>query len=85
MFAEIYFKLLDDLNKKDENSIIYRHHINFMKNELKYYKNINYLDEESNQIVVDYIASMTDDYFIELHKLLFPNSKYIIEYHSYFE
>ena len=50
MFAEIYYKLLDDLNKKDENSIIFKHHINFMKNELKYYKNINYLDEESNQI-----------------------------------
>lgn len=85
MFAEIYYKLLDELKNKDENSIIYKHHITFMDKELKYYRDVNYLDEEPNQIVVDYIASMTDDYFIELHKLLFPNSKYIIEYHSYFE
>jgi len=28
---------------------------------------------------------MTDDYFIELHKMLFPGSKYQIEYKSYFE
>lgn len=36
MFAEIYYKLLDDLKNKDENSIIYKHHIAFMDKELKY-------------------------------------------------
>ena len=85
MFAEVYYKLLDDINKKDESSIIYKHHIRFMENQLRYYKSFNYLDEEPNQIVVDYIASMTDDYFIELHKLLFPDSKNKIVYRSYFD
>ncbi len=51
----------------------------------EYYKGIDYGKEEPNQIVVDYIASMTDDYFIELHKKMFPNSEYKIEYISYFE
>lgn len=45
---------------------------------------IDYLSEENNQIVVDYIASMTDDYFIALHKFLFPESKYSVEYEPYF-
>lgn len=84
MFENMYYKLLDDVNKKDENSIIYKHHINPTGDALNKYHNVDYLSEENNQIVVDYIASMTDDYFIELHKFLFPNSKYTIEYEQYF-
>lgn len=85
MFKDVYYALLDQLMKKDEASIIYKHHMNFIRNSLKYYKGIDYGKEEPNQIVVDYIASMTDDYFVELHKKLFPGSKYEIEYISYFE
>lgn len=85
MFKDVYYTLLEQLMKKDETSIIYKHHMNFIRNSLKYYKGIDYGKEEPNQIVVDYIASMTDDYFVELHKKLFPGSKYEIEYISYFE
>lgn len=85
MFKDVYYALLGQLMKKDETSIIYKHHMNFIRNSLKYYKGIDYGKEEPNQIVVDYIASMTDDYFVELHKKLFPGSKYEIEYISYFE
>ncbi len=85
MFKEIYDKLLFDMMHLNESSIIYKHHIKFLGNSLKYYRGIDYLEQEPNQIVVDYIASMTDDYFIALHKLLFPNSKYKIEYKSYFD
>lgn len=85
MFEEIYEKLLGDVKAHREDSIIYKHHIAFIGNSLKYYKDVNYLKEEPNQIVVDYIASMTDDYFVALHKYLFPDSKYSIEYKSYFD
>lgn len=85
MFEELYYRLLSDLKKGDENSLIYRHHISSVLSDFKYRDNKDYLDEEPNDIVTDYIASMTDDYFIDLHKYLFPNSKYRIIYHSYFE
>lgn len=85
MFVEIYDALLDDVKKKNTDSVIFKHHIDFIYNSLKYYNKADYLSEEPNQIVVDYIASMTDDYFIALHKHLFPDSKYHIEYKSYFE
>ena len=85
MFKDVYYALLEQLKKKDESSVIFKHHMNFIRNTLKYYKDIDYCREEPNQIVVDYIASMTDDYFVELHKKLFPGSKYEIEYISYFE
>lgn len=85
MFKDVYYALLEQLKNKDESSVIFKHHMNFIRNTLKYYKDIDYCKEEPNQIVVDYIASMTDDYFVELHKKLFPESKYDIEYISYFE
>jgi dGTPase len=34
---------------------------------------------------VDYIASMTDDYFIDLHHYLFPDSTYKVQYRGYFD
>lgn len=84
MFEELYYKLLDDVKRNDTDSIIYKHHINPIGNALKQYHGIDYSKEEKNQIVVDYIASMTDDYFIDLHKHMFPDSKYKIEYEPYF-
>lgn len=84
MFEELYYKLLDDVNINDNDSIIFKHHINPIGDALRQYHGIDYSAEEKNQIVVDYIASMTDDYFIDLHRHLFPDSKYKIEYEPYF-
>ncbi|MGN0807167.1 MAG: deoxyguanosinetriphosphate triphosphohydrolase family protein [Candidatus Coproplasma sp.] len=84
MMQELYKKLLDDLVKGDESSYIYRHHISYV--DKPYFKRSRpYTDEKNEQIVVDYIASMTDDYFIALHKKLFPDSDYRIEYVDYFD
>ncbi len=81
---QIYEKLLFDLNNTNENSPIFKHHIAFLQK--SYYKGeIPYTKTEANQIVVDYIASMTDDYFIDLHAHLFPESKLKIEYKGYFD
>ena len=44
------------------------------------------LDKYDDETVVcDYIASMTDDYFVDLFEYLFPKSRYQIKYVSYFE
>lgn len=85
MFREVYYRLLDDLRRHDTSSVIYKHHIDAVREACRHYEEWDYGTEEPNQIVVDYIASMTDDYFIELYKHLFPDSDKVIEYHSYFE
>ena len=85
MFREVYYRLLDDLRRNDASSIIYRHHIDAVREGCRHYEDWDYGREEPNRIVVDYIASMTDDYFIELYKHLFPDSDKSVEYHSYFE
>ncbi len=84
MMAEIYDRLLEDLKKGDLQSPIYRHHIDYV-NQTYYARKMPYEDTEPNQIVVDYIASMTDDYFIDLHHFLFPDSNYKVEYIGYFD
>lgn len=86
MFHLMYEKLLDDLKAGDKNSIIYRHHIDFVREDTATYGADTYLENtEKNQIVVDFMASMTDDYFVDLFEYLFPESPYKIQYVSYFE
>ena len=83
MMQEIYEQLLEDLKNDNQNSPIFRHHIDYV-NQSTYDRWESYNKTEPNQIVVDYIASMTDDYLIDLHKYLFPNSNYYVEYTGYF-
>ncbi len=83
MMAEIYEQLLEDLKQENKYSPIWRHHINVI-NRTYYKRDIPYEATEPNQIVVDYIASMTDDYFIALHKHLFPDSPLQVKYKDYF-
>lgn len=89
MFERMYNRLIIDLENKDETSFIYKHHImHVLKNYYKKYKKdgYNYLkDETRDDIVVDYIASMTDDYFISLYKKMFPEDKINVKYKSYFQ
>lgn len=83
MFRLLYRKLLDDLVSGDRSSPIFAHHIDYV-NTSRYKRREPYENSEPNQIVVDYIASMTDDYFIDLFAKLFPNSPLKIEYNGYF-
>lgn len=85
MFWQIYEKLSDDLKNGRKESVIFKHHMDFVRDNEKYYNaEFTYRDTERNQIVVDYLASMTDDYFIDLYKYLFPKGKYDVDYVPYF-
>ena len=84
MMTEIYEKLLLDLNNGNKSSPIFTHHIDYV-NKAHYKREMPYEDTEPNQIVVDYIASMTDDYFIDLYSHLFPHSDKKIIYKGYFD
>lgn len=83
MMEMMYEKLLNDLKTSNFSSPIFIHHIDYIK-KFYYNKECKYHEQTPNTIVVDYIASMTDDYFVELYKFLFPKNKLKIEYHGYF-
>ena len=84
MMAEIYDQTLEDLKQGNKYSPIFTHHIDYI-NAMRRHNRIPYGGDAPDQIVVDYIASMTDDYFIDLHRHLFPNSSYTVEYLGYFD
>lgn len=84
MMTELYDKLLADLLAGNTASPIFRHHIGYV-NKAHYERRAPYESTEPNQIVVDYIAGMTDDYFVDLHAYLFPDSDFAIKYKGYFD
>ena len=83
MIHRLYYTLLSDLKTGKRSSPIFEHHIEFV-NGSHYAPKQPYEETEPNQIVVDYIASMTDDYCAELYRHLFPKSSIQINYHGYF-
>lgn len=83
MMKLVYYQLRDDLLKENSSSPIFTHHINFI-NSSHYTHKTPYIKTEPNQLVTDYLASMTDDYFIDLFEYLFPESQLKIEYKGYF-
>lgn len=86
MFHYIYNSLLNDAKNLNKNTVLYKHHIEYINEFRKFYPLEDaYSSQEPNQIVVDYIASMTDDYFVDLYHYLFPKGKYDIKYKSYFK
>lgn len=84
MMNEMYEKLLDDLINENKSSPVFTHHIDYI-NKAHYKRKTPYEQTEANQIVVDYIASMTDDYFVDLYSHLFPESDKKIIYKGYFD
>lgn len=84
MIQRLYYKLLSDLKAGNTSSPIFEHHVDFVSSN-HYAAPMPYKETEPNQIVVDYIASMTDNYCTELYKYLFPDSNLEIKYNGYFE
>ena len=92
MFHALYRELLKQAKAPDRNSVLYKHHIEYLRtaNQAARYFDTNtfideYLSGSPDDIVVDFIASMTDDYFIDLYHYLFPRGKYDVKYVGYFE
>lgn len=86
MMEKLYKRFLDDLKKGDESSPIYKNH-------LKEIFGGHYFDKKGkfiyslDDMVVDFIASMTDDYFLEIFAYLFPDDKLTksVRYVDYFD
>ena len=84
MFEKLYDKLYNDFRNKDLSSPVFTHHIDYL-NKLYYKRFKPYNDSDIDDIIADYIASMTDDYFIELYEHLFPSMPHGLKYKGYFE
>lgn len=84
MFRDLYERLLDDLEDGNESSPLFHHHVKQLARASQSFTEAEYLALEPNQIVVDYIASMTDSYFMAMYSHLFPNKPANIALRGYF-
>lgn len=87
MFGELYEELLRQAKSGKQDTILYRHHVSYVKkNNFRIPEGVMpYEETEPNQMVVDFLASVTDDYFLALYKKLFPKGKHEVEFKGYFD
>lgn len=71
MMEILYDSFLEALKTGDESSPIFVHYLNQPS---LYYSYEWELKNRPDDVVVDFIASMTDDFFIDLFKSMFPES-----------
>ena len=82
MYAQIY----RDAAAHNRNSCLYRHHIATELEKQKWYPAaLPYEETDPHDLTVDFIAAMTDDYFVDYYRELFPKSPYQIAYIGYFD
>ncbi len=82
LMLKLYEQLLNDVINQNESSPIFKHHIN----DYVLGRNYQFADVNPNEKVVDFIASMSDDYFIDICKYLHIDDDLVskITYHEYF-
>lgn len=83
MMERLYDRFREDVISGNEDSFIWRHHIHSWVMQF----NEGYVDDNApDDIVVDYLASMTDEYFIDLFNFLYPEEAVADKdlYHPYF-
>ena len=87
LMKKLYNRLLDDVENKNYTSPVFKHHLNdrVLGNSYRE-KNSRKIIADSNDIVVDFIASMTDDYFVDICKHLHIDDTLTdsIKYYEYF-
>lgn len=84
MMAKLYSRIVSDLRSRDYSAPVYTHHINYVNmSDLR--RDHAYEDESPDDIAVDYIASMTDDYFVDYYNYAFPDDPASIRYIGYFD
>lgn len=88
MMEKIYNQFVDDITKRNYDSIIFRHYLNHSIQGSCYRKGESRkIIADKYDIVTDFIASMTDDYFLDLFRKIFPTDRLNneISYITYFD
>lgn len=88
LMALLYSKLIDDVERRDYSSPVFKHYLNDnIQGNCYRDPEKRFLTASADEIVADYIASMTDDYFIDICRELHLNDSLLagLKYHEYFE
>ncbi len=83
-FDRLYDRLLEDLASGDESLPIFERHIGQVVRHAGYYGHCYDWESDPDRTVMDFIAGMTDDFFIALCDHLFPGETDDVPLRSYF-
>ena len=85
MMAQMYERIYSDAVSHNPESALYRHHIALVNDRRRWYPSAQpYEESDPHDLTVDFIAAMTDDYFVDYYCHLFPKSSCRISYNGYF-
>lgn len=84
LFRALYEHELEALAAGDESSAIFAHHVRPLERRLAYYDRAYDWEGSPDQTVVDFISSMTDDYFVATCEAAFPGSSDLFPSRGYF-
>lgn len=90
LMKKLYARLTEDVERRNFDSPVFRHYLNDRYQGAYYRENRNPIGRilaDPNEIVTDFIASMTDDYFIDICKALHLDDELVgrLKYHEYFD
>jgi dGTPase len=84
LFSLLYDHELEALRAGDESAAIFRHHIEPLGRHLAPYGRTYDWESDPDLAVVDFISSMTDDYFMATCSELFPKARELFPRRGYF-
>lgn len=84
-FYDLYEHELAQLKRNRKDTAIYKHHIQPISRQLSYYGKTYDWQEDPDLCVVDYISSMTDDYFLAMIQKALGVSPERIPKRNYFD
>lgn len=84
LFSALYEHELAALAAGDESAAVFAHHVAPTERRLAHYGRTYDWESDPDQTVVDFISSMTDDYFIATCEALFPHAAALFPQRGYF-
>ena len=84
VFALMYQQILDDLASGRQEAPVFRHHVRVVSEWLSYYGRAYRWEDDLDLTVVDYLSSMTDDYFVAYARALYPQMADIFPAYRHF-
>lgn len=89
LMGKLYERLLDDVKNRSYASPVFKHYldVSLFQNCYRDREKWGKIIAEPNEIVTDFIASMTDDYFIDICKHLHIDDELLekLQYREYFD
>lgn len=84
LFSALYDRELAALAAGDESAAIFAHHVRPCERRLAYYGRTYDWESDPDRTVVDFISSMTDDYFVATCEAAFPEAAGLFPHRGYF-